>query len=141
MVIAPEWCDYDTSDQLETHDIISPSIASARGAAILSAVLVIGVAGCGDKSKHATDGDTGAAAPATVRDMSATPGVPGQHDGRIESDGTAEHRGRHDSARGVRRRDRDARSQRGGVQAGRAIISGARLAGGQGVDPLIVQAL
>jgi hypothetical protein len=29
--------------------------------------------GCGDASKHATDGDTGAAAPATVRDMSATP--------------------------------------------------------------------
>jgi hypothetical protein len=28
---------------------------------------------CGDKSKHATDGDTGAAAPATTIDMSATP--------------------------------------------------------------------
>lgn len=30
---------------------------------------------CGDRSKHATDGDTGAAAPATVKDMSATPQV------------------------------------------------------------------
>jgi hypothetical protein len=30
--------------------------------------------GCGDgASRHAADGDTGAAAPATVRDMSATP--------------------------------------------------------------------
>ena len=36
--------------------------------------ILLGVAGaCGDGSKHATEGDTGAAAPATVRDMSATP--------------------------------------------------------------------
>ena len=46
-----------------------------RGSMIL-ATLVLAVAGaCGDGSKHATDGDTGAAAPATVRDMSATPNV------------------------------------------------------------------
>jgi hypothetical protein len=32
---------------------------------------------CGERAKqHATDGDTGAAAPATVRDMSATPRAP-----------------------------------------------------------------
>jgi hypothetical protein len=42
--------------------------------AALAFTLAIAVAGaCTDKSKHATDGDTGAAAPATVRDMSATP--------------------------------------------------------------------
>jgi hypothetical protein len=31
---------------------------------------------CGERSKHAADGDTGAAAPATQRDMSATPAAP-----------------------------------------------------------------
>ena len=42
--------------------------------AALPFTFAIAVAGaCTDKSKHATDGDTGAAAPATVRDMSATP--------------------------------------------------------------------
>ena len=47
-----------------------------RPAAILT-IIVLAVAGaCGDGSKHATDGDTGAAAPATVRDMSATPNAP-----------------------------------------------------------------
>jgi hypothetical protein len=45
--------------------------------AALAFTLAIAVAGaCTDKSKHATDGDTGAAAPATVRDMSATPNAP-----------------------------------------------------------------
>ena len=48
----------------------------AHGAVILSAVCVAGVIGCGSKSDRAANGDTGAAAPATVRDMSATPGVP-----------------------------------------------------------------
>jgi len=47
----------------------------ARYAALLPVVL-FAVGACGDKSKHATDGDTGAAAPATVRDMSATPNAP-----------------------------------------------------------------
>jgi hypothetical protein len=46
-----------------------------RGAGILSLVLVAGVIGCGPKSDH-VPGDTGAAAPATTRNMSATPGVP-----------------------------------------------------------------
>jgi hypothetical protein len=40
---------------------------------ILTTLVLATVGACGDKSKHATDGDTGAAAPATVRDMSATP--------------------------------------------------------------------
>jgi len=48
----------------------------ARGAAILTIMLAACVIGCGEKSQHASDGDTGAAAPATVRDMSATPNVP-----------------------------------------------------------------
>jgi hypothetical protein len=47
----------------------------ARGVAILTTMLVAGVVGCGEKSQHASDGDTGAAAPATTRDMSATPNV------------------------------------------------------------------
>jgi hypothetical protein len=51
--------------------------ASRAGRAALIPLLVIAAVGaCGDKSKHATDGDTGAAAPATVRDMSATPNAP-----------------------------------------------------------------
>ena len=47
----------------------------ARGAAIVSTMLVVGVIGCGDKRTQGT-ADTGAAAPATVRDMSATPNAP-----------------------------------------------------------------
>src|SRR5688572_10277746 len=47
----------------------------ARRAAIMPMILLAVAGGCGDASKHATDGDTGAAAPATVRDMSATPNV------------------------------------------------------------------
>jgi hypothetical protein len=46
-------------------------LATGTAALLLSAFAV----GCGDKSKHATDGDTGAAAPATTIDMSATPRV------------------------------------------------------------------
>lgn len=46
----------------------------ARSAVILSVALVV-VAGCGDRREQGT-ADTGAAAPATVRDMSATPNVP-----------------------------------------------------------------
>lgn len=43
------------------------------GSAVLALTML---AGCGDGTKkHAVDGDTGAAAPATVRDMSATPKV------------------------------------------------------------------
>ncbi len=48
----------------------------ARCAAVLPMILLAVAGGCGDGSKHASDGDTGAAAPATVRDMSATPNVP-----------------------------------------------------------------
>ena len=44
--------------------------------ALLGAILLGSAGACTDKSKHATDGDTGAAAPATVRDMSATPNAP-----------------------------------------------------------------
>jgi hypothetical protein len=46
-----------------------------RSATILTVTLIAAIGGCGDKSKHASDGDTGAAAPATMRDMSATPNV------------------------------------------------------------------
>jgi hypothetical protein len=47
-----------------------------RRRTVILTTIVLAVAGaCGDGSKHATDGDTGAAAPATVRDMSATPNV------------------------------------------------------------------
>ena len=47
----------------------------ARRVALIPMVLLAGAGACGEGSKHATDGDTGAAAPATVRDMSATPNV------------------------------------------------------------------
>ena len=47
-------------------------ITALRAALALSHAIAVAGA-CTDKSKHATDGDTGAAAPATVRDMSATP--------------------------------------------------------------------
>ena len=47
-----------------------------RPAAILTTIVLAVAGACGDGSKHASDGDTGAAAPATVRDMSATPNVP-----------------------------------------------------------------
>ena len=50
------------------------TIDSARPLRIaMAAALIAGASACADKSKHATDGDTGAAAPATTRDMSATP--------------------------------------------------------------------
>ena len=48
----------------------------ARFAAVLPMILLAAVGACGDGSKHASDGDTGAAAPATVRDMSSTPNAP-----------------------------------------------------------------
>jgi len=48
----------------------------ARRVALIPMVLLALPAACGDSSKHASDGDTGAAAPATVRDMSATPKAP-----------------------------------------------------------------
>jgi hypothetical protein len=48
------------------------NVFRARRAALIP-VILFAVVACTDKSKHATDGDTGAAAPATVRDMSATP--------------------------------------------------------------------
>ena len=44
----------------------------ARSVALLP-VMLLAAGGCGDKSKYSKDGDTGAAAPATVKDMSATP--------------------------------------------------------------------
>ena len=47
-----------------------------RPRAILTTIALAVAGACGDGSRHATDGDTGAAAPATVRDMSATPNAP-----------------------------------------------------------------
>jgi hypothetical protein len=42
---------------------------------VLVLTLAATTGACGDKSKYSKDGDTGAAAPATVKDMSATPQV------------------------------------------------------------------
>jgi hypothetical protein len=53
-----------------------PARRRARCTAIVTTILLSAAAACGDGSKHASDGDTGAAAPATVRDMSATPNAP-----------------------------------------------------------------
>ena len=49
--------------------------AMRRRTTILATIVLAAAGACGDGSRHATDGDTGAAAPATVRDMSATPNV------------------------------------------------------------------
>jgi hypothetical protein len=54
----------------------SEKTAHARRVALIPMILLAVAGACGDGSKHATDGDTGAAAPATVRDMSATPSAP-----------------------------------------------------------------
>jgi hypothetical protein len=51
-------------------------LSSARRACATSvAVLAVAgaLAGCGDSSRHASDGDTGAAAPATKIDLTRTP--------------------------------------------------------------------
>jgi hypothetical protein len=50
---------------------------ASRSLAVATLVLAtLSVGACGERSKHAADGDTGAAAPATQRDMSATPALP-----------------------------------------------------------------
>jgi hypothetical protein len=57
-------------------------MTNSTNSRLLVAALALGaLAACGEKaddpkSLHRVDGDTGAAAPATVRNMSATPGVP-----------------------------------------------------------------
>jgi hypothetical protein len=60
--------------------MISINIARRTRLAAGSAIIILGTlatAACGGtKGQHAVDADTGAAAPSTVRDMSATPGVP-----------------------------------------------------------------
>jgi hypothetical protein len=56
--------------------IDSRTLRRARHAAFIAMIPLAVVVACGEGSKHATDGDTGAAAPATVRDMSATPNAP-----------------------------------------------------------------
>ena len=53
--------------------MIRTNASQAVRAALIPLLVLTAVGACGEKSKHATDGDTGAAAPATVRDMSATP--------------------------------------------------------------------
>ncbi len=45
----------------------------SRRLALVGFLAVGATIACADKSKHATDGDSGAAAPGTVIDMSATP--------------------------------------------------------------------
>jgi hypothetical protein len=61
----------------------------------MAAALVLAAltSACGEraddpKTQHAVDGDTGAAAPATQRDMSATPGVPDSTTGVAQPTGT-----------------------------------------------------
>jgi hypothetical protein len=62
---------------------------------LLATALTLGALGtaCGEraddpKTLHRVDGDTGAAAPATRRDMSATPGVPDSTTGVSQPTGT-----------------------------------------------------
>ena len=59
-----------------THTIDPRALRLARRVAIMPLIILAIAGACGAASKHASDGDTGAAAPATVRDMSATPNAP-----------------------------------------------------------------
>ena len=70
-----------------------------RRASMLTTIALAAVAACGDGSKHATDGDTGAAAPATVRDMSATPNAPDSTAGVANPSGQPNQAGDTTSAR------------------------------------------
>jgi hypothetical protein len=74
-------------------------ISLSRPAAILGTIALAASAACGDGSKHATDGDTGAAAPATVRDMSATPNAPDSTAGVANPSGQPNQAGDTTSAR------------------------------------------
>jgi len=50
---------------------------ACRSITVVTLVLAtLSIGACGEKPRHAADGDTGAAAPATQRDMSATPAAP-----------------------------------------------------------------
>ena len=50
------------------------TLSNSRSRAMMTVALAsLALAACGAGSKHAVDGDTGAAAPATTIDMSATP--------------------------------------------------------------------
>jgi hypothetical protein len=60
---------------MTTHSNRNGSEVQARLLVGVAAVAMSVLTACGDHSRHATDGDTGAAAPAAVRDMSATPMV------------------------------------------------------------------
>jgi hypothetical protein len=61
------------TDNRPLNPMTATNVSRALSAALISMLALATVGACTDKSKHASDGDTGAAAPATVRDMSATP--------------------------------------------------------------------
>jgi hypothetical protein len=97
MEIAP-LPDHTLTDDALMISTIEPR-AMRRYTTIL-ATIVLAVAGaCGDGSKHATAGDTGAAAPATVRDMSATPNAPDSTAGVANPSGQPNQAGDTTSAR------------------------------------------
>lgn len=66
-----------------------------------TAALALGtLAACGDSNRqHAVDADTGAAAPATTRDMSATPNAPDSTAGVAAPTGSAAPAGTTDTTR------------------------------------------
>ena len=72
MELAPFACTF-IDDEPMTRSTTLRGRRRVRCAAMLTTILFAAASACGDTGKHATDGDTGAAAPATVRDMSATP--------------------------------------------------------------------
>jgi hypothetical protein len=73
--------------------IMTSTTTSTRARLVTAAAaLLLGAfaTACGEKSKHATDGDTGAAAPATTVDMSATPRVGDSTTGVAKATGQAQ---------------------------------------------------
>lgn len=73
-------------------------ITLARTALALSALTL---AACSGSDRHAVDGDTGAAAPATTIDMSATPKAPDSTAGVAPSTGSAAPAGTTDTTKKV----------------------------------------
>ena len=78
------------------------TISRSRLLAGTAALALMTLAACGDSNRqHAVDGDTGAAAPATTRDMSATPKVGASSAGVTPPTGAAAPAGTTDTTKKV----------------------------------------
>ena len=110
-------------------------VALRRAAAVTTMALAAMAGACGEGSRHATDGDTGAAAPATVKDMSATPQVGDSTAGVANATGQPMTPG---DTQGARARDRTPGARGGSPVGGGAApgaASGTGATGGAGARP------